>query len=363
MMSKLFLPGPTDVLETTLEAQTLPMIGHRDPEFTQLFERIQRRLRSVFQTEKRVFILASSGTGLWEGAMRNCVHKRLLLLTCGAFGERWKEVASSNGLEFDVVESPWGLPNTPEQVESALKRNAYDTLAFVHNETSTGVENPLQEIAARARRIQPDLIIMVDAVSSAAGMDIRTDEWGLDVVVASSQKCFALPPGLAFAAVSDQAMERARSVAHRGWYFDFHLLEKYLQRNMTPATPAISLLFALDQQLEHILSEGLQNRFTRHAKLASTVQGWAQHHFSLFAAPGFRSRSVTTVRNSPPVDLEELSRFLAKHGMKVASGYGKLRHETFRIGHMGEHQPVDIETLLLRITEFLKERRKAGEGG
>jgi aspartate aminotransferase-like enzyme len=227
-------------------------------------------------------------------------------------------------------------------------------LAVVHNETSTGVENPIADIAAAAREVQPDLMILVDAVSSAAGVEIRTDAWGLDVLLTSSQKCFALPPGLAFAAVSDRAMARARTVPSRGWYFDFVVLEEYLKKDTTPATPAISLLFALDAQLDRILAEGLPARFARHARMAEAVQAWGLEPFGLLAAEGFRSKTMTALRNDRGVDVRALNAHLARWDMTVADGYGKLKGKSIRIAHMGEIQPGDLDILLTRIDEFLR---------
>ena len=352
-MAKLFIPGPTDVNPDVLKAQAQPMLGHRSQEFQGLYARLQPRLQRVFQTEARVYVAASSGSGLWEGAMRSLVRDRLLLCVCGAFGQRWADVAQGNGLDFDQLDVEWGERNLPEQVISELAKQRYDTLAVVHNETSTGIENPVSEIVQAARDSQPNLVVMVDAVSSAAGVQILTDKWDLDVVVSSSQKCFALPPGLAFAAVSDRALERATQVPHRGWYFDLLLLEKYHRRNYTPATPAISLLYALDFQLDRILSEGIEARQARHEQMANLVQTWAQENFELFAEQGYRSRTVTAVRNTREMDIPALNAHLAQYDMTLANGYGPLKNKTFRIGHMGEIQPADIEELLAHIDEFL----------
>ncbi len=352
-MTKLFIPGPTNVDPDVLKAQARPMVGHRSQEFRDLYSRIQPRLKQVFQTEGRVYLAASSGSGLWEGAMRSLVGDRLLLCVCGAFGQRWADVAKGNGLAFDQLDVEWGQPNSPEQVVSALAEKPYDTLALVHNETSTGVENPVEAIVKAARNSQPELVVMVDAVSSAGGVKLPTDDWELDVVVTSSQKCFALPPGLAMAAVSDRALERAAEVPNRGWYFDLLLLEKYHQRDYTPATPAISLLYALDLQLDRMLAEGLEARQARHEQMAAMVQAWAEQHFELFAAEGHRSRTVTAILNTQEMDIAALNTHLAQHDMTLANGYGPLKDKTFRIGHMGDTQPSDIEELLGRIGEFL----------
>jgi len=352
-MTKLFIPGPTNVDPDVLKAQALPMVGHRSQEFRDLYSRIQPQLKQVFQTEGRVYLTASSGSGLWEGAMRSLIGDRLLLCVCGAFGQRWADVAKGNGLAFDQLDVEWGQPNLPEQVISALAEKPYDTLAVVHNETSTGVENPIEAIVKAARNSQPELVVMVDAVSSMGGVQIPTDEWELDVVVTSSQKCFALPPGLAMAAVSDRALQRAAEVPNRGWYFDLLLLEEYHQRDYTPATPAISLLYALDLQLDRMLAEGLEARQTRHEQMGAMIQAWAEQHFELFAAEGHRSRTVTAILNTQETDIGALNTHLAQHDMTLANGYGPLKDKTFRIGHMGDTQPSDIKELLGHIDEFL----------
>ena len=352
-MTKLFIPGPTNVDPDVLKAQARPMVGHRSQEFRDLYSGIQPQLMQVFQTEGRVYVTASSGSGLWEGAMRSLVGDRLLLCVCGAFGQRWADVAEGNGVAFDQLDVEWGQPNLPEQVVSALAEKQYDTLAVVHNETSTGVENPIKAIVKAARNSQPELVVIVDAVSSAGGVQIPTDDWELDVVVTSSQKCFALPPGLAMAAVSDRALQRAEQVSNRGWYFDLLLLEEYHQHDYTPATPAISLLYALDLQLDRMLAEGLESRQARHEQMATMVQAWAEEHFELFAAEGHRSRTVTAILNTKEIDIQALNAHLAQHDMTLANGYGPLKGKTFRIGHMGDTQSSDIEELLGHIDEFL----------
>jgi predicted phosphoserine aminotransferase len=356
-MTRLFIPGPTNVDNRTLEAMRQPMISHRSAEFRELFARIQVGLQETLKTANRIFVTTSSGTGLFEGAMRNTVAERILVCVCGAFGERWYDVALRNNIRADRLDIPWGEPNTPAQIKDQLNTQKYDALAIVHNETSTGVENPIAEIITATREIQPEIVILVDAVSSAAGADIRTDEWGIDILIASSQKCFALPPGLAFAAVSDRAMERAKTIENRGLYFDFILLDKYLQREMTPATPAIPLFYALDTQLEIIQQEGIAERFERHSELAKHVQRWAKEHFELFAAEDYRSKTLTTIRNSRGLDVVKLNKFLSGHGMLIGNGYGKLKEETFRIAHMGEMRLDELNQLLRLIENFISPKK------
>lgn len=351
---KLFIPGPTEVRPEVLQAMAQPMIGHRGRAFEELFARLQPRLRRLFATSARVYISTSSGTGLWEAASRNCVRDEypILHLINGAFGERWAQVSAANGKRVVRLEVPWGRAIRPEQVTQALKTDHYDAVALVHNETSTGVINPLAEIAAVVRE-HADTLLLVDAVSSLGGTPVDVDAWGLDVCLTSSQKCLALPPGLSFAAVSDRALARAQEVPHRGYYFDFLELERMLARNHTPATPAIPLLYALDVQLDRILAEGLAARFARHAHMAARVQAWAAERFALFAEEGYRSPTLTTITNTHQIDVEALNAFLRERNMQISNGYGKLKGATFRLAHMGDLTPDEIEGLLTALDEFL----------
>jgi aspartate aminotransferase-like enzyme len=264
---KLFIPGPVEVRRPILEAQAQWMIGHRGKPFETLFARIQPKLRQVFFTQSRVFISTSSGTGLWEAAARNCVSDDpaggVLATVCGAFSERWADVFERNGKATTWLNVPEGQAIKPEMVREALlaraadpDKRSFEAIAIVHNETSCGVMNPLAEIVSVVKALSPQTLILVDAVSSLGGVKIDFDGLGLDVLLTSSQKCFGLPPGLAFAAVSDRALAKAATVKNRGYYFDFVELEKFLHKNHTPATPAISLMFALDRQLDDMLAEG-----------------------------------------------------------------------------------------------------------
>jgi len=318
------------------------MIGHRSAEFGQLLHRLQPRLRRLFQTQDRVYISTSSGTGLWEAAVRNCVCTRCLNLINGAFSQRWRTVTLANGKQSVAVEVDWGQAIRPEQVEEALERERVDAVTLVHSETSTGVLNPLEEIAEVVRRF-PAALLLVDAVSSLGGVDIPVDELGIDVCLTSSQKALALPPGLALASVSDRALARAQEVENRGYYFDFLVFEEYLARNQTPTTPPISLLYALDYQLDRILAEGLEARFRRHQAMAQMVWNWAEERgFELFAEGGHRSPTVTVVRNTKGIDVRALQAYLKEQGMIIADGYGPLRGKTLRIAHMGDLTPAEV---------------------
>jgi aspartate aminotransferase-like enzyme len=217
------------------------------------------------------------------------------------------------------------------------------------------MQNPVKEVAEAVRTIAPDTLILVDAVSSLSGAKIETDAWGLDMVLTSSQKTLALPPGLALAAVSDRAMGKAKTVENRGWYFDLLRLEKHRLKDSSPATPAMSLIFALDYQLDRILAEGLEKRFARHSAMATRTQEWADaHDLSMYAPVGFRSQTVTTIKNERGIDISELNAFLKQRGMRIANGYGQLKNITFRIAHMGEIQMDDLEELFAAMEEYLR---------
>ena len=354
-MSRMFVPGPVDVADEVLQAQAAPMLPHRSKEFEAIYRRASEKSQQLFYTKHRVFLTASSGTGLQEAAIRNFVDKRVLSVVNGAFADRWWEVAVSNGKDVEKLSFDWDAPASPDRVADTVRKGGFEAVVVVHNETSTGLQNPVKEIAEAVHAVSPDTLIFVDAVSSLGGAKIEMDAWGLDMVLTSSQKCLALPPGLALGAVSDRAMEKAKSVENRGWYFDLVRMEKHRLKDSSPATPAMSLIFALDFQLNRILAEGLDNRFARHSAMAKRVQEWADaHNLSMYAPVGYRSQTVTTIKNERNINVSELNTFLKQREMRIAGGYGPIKDTTFRIAHMGEIQMEDVEKLLAAMEEFLK---------
>jgi predicted phosphoserine aminotransferase len=349
----MFVPGPVDVDDEVLRAQTQPMLPHRSQEFETIFRRASQKARELFFTNARVFLTASSGTGLQEAAVRNLVQRRLLACVNGAFAERWYEVALTNGKDAEELAFAWDQPVDPDRVAAAVKQGGHEAVSIVHNETSTGLQNPVREVAEAVRAVAPETLLLVDAVSSLGGVKIEMDAWGLDMLLTSSQKALALPPGLGLAAVSDRALEKAATVENRGWYFDLVRMEKHRLKDSSPATPAMALIFALDHQLDRILSEGLEVRFARHAAMAKRVQEWAETNgFGIYAPQGFRSQTVTALENQRGWDISALNAFLKERGMRLANGYGRLKNLTFRIAHMGETQLDDIETLLGVLEEY-----------
>ena len=352
MAKKLFIPGPTEVGPEVLKALSTPQIGHRGKDFEELYSRVSGKLCAFLGTKHAVYLLTSSATGAMEGAVRNLSRKRVLNLTCGAFSERWHEITVANGLAADTIAVEWGEPNLPDPLDKALATGKYDLVTLVHNETSTGVMNPLAEIASVVKRY-PDVLLAVDTVTSMAVVDIPIDQLGLDVVLAGSQKGFGLPAGLTVCAVSERALERAKTIPCRGYYFDFLDIDEYHRKNQTPATPAIPLLFALDKRLDLIAAMGRDRWFSRQLEMAERTRRWAGRFFACFARAGYESVSLTAVKNTRGANIEVLSKELARRGIAFSNGYGKLKEKTFRISHMGDLTLEDLEVLLGHIEEIL----------
>lgn len=356
MHKRLFIPGPVEVRPEVLAALATPMIGHRGKEASALQERISAKLRKLMFTENEVLLSASSGSGLMEGAVRSFTRKKAAVFSIGAFGERWYKMCLANAVPADVIRSELGCPTTAEQVEVALASGEYDLITTTHNETATGVMLPMAEISAVLKRY-PDVTWCVDAVSSLGGAKLEVDALGIDVCIASSQKCLGLPPGLAVASVSDRAMRRAAEVKNRGLYFDYVELMKFVREKpyQYPSTPALSLYFALDRQLDLIFEEGLEARFSRHSALARRTQEWAEGRFSLLAAPAYRSQTVTCIKNDPGIDVGLLNKRLGERGYLISNGYGALKDKTFRIAHMAETTLEELDALLETIDAILPE--------
>ena len=353
---KLFLPGPVEVRREILEAQTQWMIGHRSSEFADLFACLQDKLKRAFFTDSRVYVSGSSGSGLWEGAVRCGIRDegRVLHLTGGAFSERWAQISRANGKNVDCIQVDWGRAHTADMVADALSRQRYDAVCAVHNETSTGVTNPIQAIGELVNQHE-DTLFFVDTVSGFLGTELRVDDWGIDIALTSSQKAFALPPGIAFAAVSDRLLERAAGINNRGYYFDFLTLEKSLLKNNTPSTPPIALMFAADRQMDAILAEGIEARWARHRDMRDATHGWAlERGFGLYAQAGYRSDTVTTVANTLGIDVDAMGAFMESEvGYAMDKGYGAIKGKTFRLPHMGDVTMAMLQEVLGGLDAFL----------
>jgi predicted phosphoserine aminotransferase len=350
---KLFIPGPTHVDDEILEAMAVPMIGHRDTLYSNLHGEVVGKLKKFLHTEGHIYLSTSSSTGMMEGSIRNAVQNKVLMTDCGAFSKRWSEIAVYNGKEIEVIKVEMGQATTPDMVDEYLSKGGFEAVCITHNETSTGVMNPIKEIGLLVKEKYPDVLVMVDAVSSMAGTDIKVDEWGLDVVLAGTQKAFALPPGLCVVTVSDRALERSASVENKGYYFNFEVLEKKAVKDQTPATPAISLVNALNVQMDRIFTEGPKDRFQRHLDMAEHVRSWTKKNFDLYSDVNYLSPTVTNVHNTQDIDVPALNAELAKRGAMISNGYGALKGKCFRIAHMGDLQLEDVQWLTDQIDDIL----------
>ena len=353
MYKKLFIPGPTHVREKILQAQAAPMLGHRSKEYADLQADVTPKLQQMLYTQQRVYLYACSSTGVMEGSIRQASTKKVLNTVCGAFSKRWHQITAANGVACEKVEVPMGQAITPELVDEALSQGDYDAITIVMNETSTGLMNPLKDTAALIHRKYPDVLIVVDAVSCMAGAKIEFDAWGLDVCLAGVQKCFALPPGLTICAVSDRARERAKLVPNHGYYLAYEHMDKRYEKHQTPATPAVSLIQALNAQMDDMLAEGLENRWQRHKDMAAFVQDWARRYFALYSDERYLSHTVTNVENTRGISVAGLNEELGKRGAMISNGYGDLKEKCFRIAHMGDLTLDDLKWLTGQIEDIL----------
>lgn len=346
--TKLYIPGPIEVSAKTFAAMTQPMIGHRSKDFQALYGRIMPMLQQVFSTAQSVFISTSSAWGVMEGSIRNLVAKKVLNCCCGAFSDKWYDVSLACGKQAEALKVEWGQPITPEAVDAALSKGGFDAVTLVHSETSTGVLSPLKEIAEMVRNKYPDVLLITDTVSSFSTVPIAFDELGLDVMLLGSQKALALPPGMALFAVSDRAFARAAEIKDRGYYFDFIEFRKNAENNMTPSTPVIPLIYALESKLTEILAEGLETRYARHARLNGLVHAWVRRHgFDFLPPEGYRSKALTCVKNTPGIDVAAMVSALKKnHNIAIDGGYGKIKGQTFRISNMGDETDDSMQIVI-----------------
>lgn len=359
MYKKLFIPGPIDVKQDVLEQMAKPMIGHRSKDASILQRRISEKLQQVFYTKEQILLSTSSGSGLMEGAIRSCTRKRAAVFSVGAFGDRWYKMAVSNNVPADKFAVLPGEATAPEMVDEALATGKYDLITITHNETSTGVMNPVNEIAEVMKKY-PEVVWCLDTVSSMAGTKIEVDKLGVDICITSTQKCFGLPPGMAIASMSQKAVEAAKQVEFRGLYLDLLELYQYIQKkdHQYPSTPAISIMYAMDYQLDKILNEGLENRYQRHLDMAQYVRAWAKKKFELFPDEPYISNTLTTIKNTRGIDVAALNKELGNRGYAISNGYGDLKDKTFRISHMGDYTLDDVKGLIENIDDILVEEKR-----
>ena len=354
MHKKLLIPGPTEVSQAILREQTHPIIGHREKAFSELYGKIMAKLARFFELTEdcRPTVTTSSGTLWFDIVGRSIVKGKALVCVNGAFSERFGKTIRACGKKADFIEVDWGKAVKPDVIAEKLDTGEYDTLAVCHNESSTGVRTPIHQIGKLVRKNYPDTIFAIDSVSAMAGDKTLPREIGCDIIFASTQKCFALPPGLAVSLVTDNAIERAKEISNRGSYTDLVTIFEFDKKHQTPFTPNISLLYALDKRLDLLLEETYDHVFQRHREMAEYTQEWAKSHFALFPELGYESMTITCVQNTSGKNVQKLNQKLAEKGYMISNGYGKLKEKTFRIGHMGEWNLAGIKKVLTLINQI-----------
>lgn len=355
---KFFLPGPSDVHPDVIRAALRPMIAHRGKAMDEIIANIAPPLKTMFRTERPVIVGTCSATGFMEMAVRNGVRNRVLSLVGGAFAERFANIAAACGREVVRLDVPFGKTVEPDMLYDAIKRSDVDAVSMVHSETSTGALAPLEDLSKVVQQFD-DVMLLVDTVSSMAGVPVETDKWKLDFVFTGSQKAIAVPPGLALAAASPRMIERARSIPERGAYLDLPtFFDAYSAGQPGPNTPAVSLFFQLERQLQRIMAEGMEARWARHKSLLETCERWVADRggklgLSYLPAEGRRSWTVSCLKLPDGVTSKAITQPLAQQGWTIGSGYGKLKETTIRIGHMGEHGVPALAELLGLIEKVL----------
>ncbi|ODS34939.1 MAG: hypothetical protein A7316_04720 [Candidatus Altiarchaeales archaeon WOR_SM1_86-2] len=350
---RLFTVGPTWVRDDVLKEMSRQMFSHRSGDYVELHKELIAKLKKFLGTENDVLLYTSSSTGVMESAARNCISEggKALTLICGAFGERFGEIVEQNGRKVLREEVDWGKANTPESLDAVLaENNDVEAVTITHCETSTALLNPLKDLVRVAK--QHGVLTLVDAVSSMGGVSIDVND--IDVCFFGVQKCMSVPPGLAVASVSDKALEKAREVENRGHYFDFLNLKKYNDKHMVPYTPPIPQMFALSKTLDIIGEEGRENRFATHRKVSARVrEGVKELGFEIFTDERYLSPTLSCVSVPGEIDLPDMMSGMRKRGFILASGYGRIKDSTFRVGNMGNVTMDDVDEMLENLAEVV----------
>ncbi len=342
---RLMSPGPTPVPPEVSAAGALPIIHHRTPEFGEVFTRVNETLKKVFLTESDIFTYSASGTGAFEGAMQNLFSPgdKILVVNNGNFGNRWVKMGNAFGLEVVELKYDWGAKADNDEISAALSNDPEIKAAIcVLSETSTGTVNDIEGFA----KVTQNVISVVDAISGLGACELRTDEWGIDVVVAGSQKALMAPPGLGFVSVSERAMKAHEQSTMPRYYFDFTAAKKAYAKDppQTPWTPAVSVIIQLDLALQQIMAEGLENVFERHVLLGRAArEGVKGMGLKLFGPDEDLNSAVTAAWVPEGVDGKQLVRGIFRdQGIQVAGGQGDMEGKIFRIGHCGYFDAYDI---------------------
>ena len=353
---KLFIPGPTHVSDDVLQAMATPQIGHRTPEISVLIQEIIEGIQKVLYTNNKILLTSNPATALWEMGIINSTSKGILHAVNGAFSKKWAFVSNKCNYNSEIIDYEWGKGVKVEDVDRMLSSNKFDVFAMVHNETSTGVMSNLEEISELLKNKYPDVIWLIDAVSSMAGIKIEVDRLGVDFILSSTQKAWGLPAGFSICSVSDKVFKKSELLNNKGYYFDLMTYDKYYSKYQTPTTPSVAHLFGLQYILKKINDEGLENRWNRHIEMANHTRNWAKEHGqSLFPELGCESFTLTCIKNDQNWDINLLNDKLLDKGFRMDRGYGSLRTKAFRVAHMGNVYMDDLTEYLNIIDELLAE--------
>ncbi len=352
MNRRLFTVGPVEVFPDTLDSMNRPMMVHRGKDYQDLQHGVVEKIRKVLDVDTEVFLAPASATGFLEGCVRSAVENKMTGLSNGSFGDRWQLIGQENGKQVQKISVEWGKALRKEHVAGKLEKDV-EAVTIVSNESSTGVLNPLSEIVEGIRE-QSEALIMVDGVTSVGAVDLKPRKLDLDALVFGSQKALALPPGLAVVCASHRLMEKAAKVKYRGYYLDLMQYKRLADKDLPLTTPPVSLMYGLDYQLDKILREGVQNRYARHQRMADMVREWASKRLGLYAEEDYRSNTISVVRLND-MDFKEFDKRLRQKGFEISPGYGSVKKETFRIGHMGDLSEKDIQDLLNVMDEVMEE--------
>src|SRR5213595_2910526 len=356
--TQLRIPGTTPLPERVVRSMNRPMIDHRGPEFAAILAEVTAGAKRVFKTKNDLLLLTSSGTGGLESAVANLVSPgdEVVVALSGNFGERFAALAAAYGAQVHRLEFDWGKTVDPTDLKSFLERHPKaHVLLLTHNETSTGLTNPLRELARVARKA--DRIVVVDGVSSISSIDIETDAWGVDVAVSGSQKGWMAPPGFALVSVSERAWAQQAKARSPRFYFDWKESKTWAEKGMTPFTPAVPVAFAMQEGLRMLEEEGLDNVYERHERLARATQAGLQAlGFQLFAQDGYRSNTVTSALPPAGLDVAALRKLLdTKYGVVIAGGQAKMTGKMVRVGHLGAVAEGDVVQVIWAMEQALEE--------
>ena len=351
---KLFIPGPTHVSDDVLSVFSTPQIGHRTPEISELIEFIVKGIKEILYTENAIYLVSHAATGLWEMGTKNSVKKGVLHAVNGAFSSKWFLSSELNGFDSKSINFDWGDGIDIATLDKSLSSGNFDVFAMVHNETSTGAMSNLNEISDLLKNKYSDIIWLVDAVSSMAGIKIEVDNLGIDFLLSSTQKAWGLPAGFSICSVSEKLLEISKTLDNKGYFLDLCTYDKYFSKNQTPTTPSIPHMFGLKHMLKKIKSEGIDNRWQRHIDMAHHVRNWVlSHGQKFFTNENSLSYTLTCIDNVKNWDINKINDELLYRGFRMDRGYGKYKGKAFRIPHMGNIYMNDLEEYLNNFDEVL----------